>query len=189
MRIVSYAEAGVPRDLRQQVVRLQDLAWPPDTPSGPGPWHDPTMSAVSLLVVDDADRVLSALDVLSKPLVHAGQTFAASGISAMVTDPALRGRGHGRALAVAARKYMATNGADLGIFTCDADLKAFYGSAGWRHLAGSVLIGGTPNDPFPSDVLGKVVMAEFFTAKARDAEPAFVGARIGLYPGESDRLW
>jgi aminoglycoside 2'-N-acetyltransferase I len=188
MRVVSYAEADVPRDLRLQVVRLQDAAWPPDTPSGLGPWHDPSMNAVSLLLLDD-DRVLSALDVLSKPLDHIGETFAASGISAMVTDPELHGRGHGRTLAIAARDFMATNGADLGIFTCDAELRSFYERAGWRHLAGSVLIGGTSNDPFPSDVLRKVVMAQFFTPKARDAEPAFVGARIGLYPGAIDRLW
>ncbi len=188
MRIVSYAEADVPRDLRVQVVRLQDLAWPPDTPGGLGPWHDPSMNAVSLLLIDD-DRVLSALDVLSKPLDHTGETFAASGISAMVTDPDLRGRGHGCALAIAARDFMATNGVDLAIFTCDANLRSFYESAGWRHLAGSVLIGGTPNDPFPSDVLGKVVMAAFLTPKARDAARAFVGARIGLYPGAIDRLW
>jgi aminoglycoside 2'-N-acetyltransferase I len=188
MKVVSYAEADVPPYLRRQVVRLQDLAWPPDTPSVLGPWHDPSMNAVSLLLLDD-DRVLSALDVLSKPLEYAGETFAASGISAMVTDPDLRGRGHGRALAVAARDVMATSGADLGIFSCDAELRSFYESAGWRHLAGSVLIGGTPDDPFPSDVLGKVVMADFFTPNALEAAPTFDGARIGLYPGEIDRLW
>jgi aminoglycoside 2'-N-acetyltransferase I len=72
---------------------------------------------------------------------------------------------------------------------CDAELKGFYGSAGWTHLPGSALVGGTPDDPFPSDALGKVVMAAFFTPKARVAEPTFIGAPIELYPGEIDRLW
>jgi aminoglycoside 2'-N-acetyltransferase I len=189
MRVVSYAEADAPSGLRLQVVRLQDLAWPPETPSGLASSHDPALSAISLLLLDDDDRVLSALDVLSKPLDHAGETFGASGISVMLTDPELRRRGLGRTLAAAARAFMAANGADVGIFTCDAELRSFYESAGWRHLAGSVLVGGTPEEPFPSDTLGKVVMADFFTPKARAAESAFVGARIGLYPGEIDRLW
>jgi aminoglycoside 2'-N-acetyltransferase I len=189
VRIESFAEADVPTNLRAQVVRLQDLAWPLVAPSGLAAWHDPALNAVSLLLVDDDGRLLSALDILSKPLEHAGETFAASGISAMVTDPDVRGRGHGRALAVAARDFMATNGADLGIFTCDVELRAFYESAGWRHLAGSVLVGGTPQDPFPSDGLDKVVMGDFFTEKGRSAQRTFVGARIELYPGAIDRLW
>jgi GNAT superfamily N-acetyltransferase len=189
VRIASFPEAGVPPELRAQVVRLQDLAWPPSSPSGPEPWHDPALNAVSLLLLDDDDAVLSSLDVLSKPLDHAGQTYAASGISAMVTDPGVRGRGDGRALAIAAREFMAASGADLGVFTCDAELRRFYESAGWRHLTGSVLIGGTREHPFPSDVLGKVVMADFFTPRARAAEAAFVAAAIQLYPGDIDRLW
>jgi GNAT superfamily N-acetyltransferase len=188
VRIESFAEADVPAELRAQVVRLQDLAWPPEAPTGLDAWHDPEQNAVSLLLVEDG-RVLSALDVLSKQLEHAGQTFAASGISAMVTDPDARGRGHGRALAVAAREFMAANGADLGIFTCDVDLQPFYGSAGWRFLPGTVLVGGTREDPFPSDGLGKVVMADFFTPGARSAASSFVGARVELYPGAIDRLW
>jgi len=188
MRIVSYPEGEVPTSLRTQAMRLQDLAWPDDAPSSLAAWHDPALHAVSLLLIED-DRVVSALDVLSKRLEHAGETFSASGISAMVTDPDVRGRGFGRTLAVAAREYMAKRGADLGVFTCDPELQAFYESAGWRRLAGSVLVGGTPSRPFPSDALGKVVMAEFFTPRARAAEPTFVGARIELSPGEIDRLW
>ncbi len=80
-------------------------------------------------------------------------------------------------------------GADLGIFTCDRGLQPFYESAGWSHLPGSVLVGGSPEAPFASDQFDKVTMASFFTERAVAAAPGFVGARIELYPGDIDRLW
>jgi GNAT superfamily N-acetyltransferase len=188
LTIVTYPEPVVPPALRLQVVRLQDLAWPPAEPSGVAAWHDPLLRPLSVLLLD-GDRVVSALDILSAQIGHAGQSFAASGISAMVTDPGARGRGFGRRLAEAARELMAASGADLGIFTCDSELQRFYESAGWGCLPGSVLIGGTPEQPFPSDQSNKVVMASFFSVRARRASPGFAAARIELYPGLIDKLW
>lgn len=189
MRIEVFSEASVPPALRRQVVALQDQAWPQETPSGLAPWHDPALDPVSMLLVDDEDRVLVALDILSKLIEHAGETWAASGLSAVVTDTKLRGRGHGTRLAAAARDRLAASAVDLGIFTCDPDLQAFYERAGWEHLPETVLIGGTPGDPFPSDALGKVTLGAFFSERARTARDDFVGARIELYPGLVDRLW
>ena len=54
---------------------------------------------------------------------------------------------------------------------------------------GSVLIGGTAESPYPSDQFDKVVMASFFTLKAREAENDFVHARIELFSGQIDTLW
>ncbi|GAA3050511.1 hypothetical protein GCM10020000_34220 [Streptomyces olivoverticillatus] len=91
----------------------------------------------------------------------------------------------------AARTEIAERGADLGLFTCDRELRGFYEGAGWQVLEGTVLVGGTPQEPFPSDREGfdKVTVASFFTDRAkRDAE-AFRGCRIELYPGVIDRLW
>ena len=188
MRIVSYPESAVPPDLRRQMVALQDRAWPSAGQTGPAPWHDQTLDPLSVLLVDD-DTVLSALDILSKTIAHASESFAASGISAMVTDEAVRGSGHGRALARAAMELMRGRGADLGIFTCDTPLQRFYEGAGWEHLPGTVLIGGTPDAPFPSDRFDKVTMASFFSPNAKAAHDRFVGARIELYPGLIDKLW
>lgn len=190
LRIVSHPEAQVPPALRRQVVRLQDLAWPPPaaSPTPPAPWHDVRLRPLSVLLLD-GDRVVSALDILSTEIRHAGLAFAVSGISAMVTDPQARSRGHGRRLAAAARDLMRVSGVDLGVFTCDRELQPFYASAGWTPLPGSVLIGGTPVQPFPSDRLDKVVMASFFSPRAMAAASSFVGARIELYPGLIDKLW
>lgn len=170
MQLVSFPEAEVPEHLRRQAIALQQQAWPTTDPDDLSPWHDPAADAVSVLLVDSDGRVLSTHDILSKRLDFRGVSYAASGISAMVTDRSRRGAGHGRIVAEAAA------------------------SAGWEHLAGSTLIGGTPTRPIPSDRFDggrneKVVMARFFTPKARAAEREFIGAHIPLHPGEIDRLW
>ena len=189
MRIVSFPEAEVPPELRRQQTALQDETWPPSRPRGLGPRHDPRLSPVSVLLVDDKGRVLSALDILSKRIDHRGREYAASGLSAVVTAPIVRRRGYARRLVAAARELIEAGGADLGIFTCDRPLQAFYEAAGWQHLPGTVLIGGTPQDPLPSDRFDKVTLACFFSPAAQAAAVDFVGARVDLYPGEIDRLW
>ncbi len=179
----------MPRELRRQMMALQEQAWPSGQPLDPAPWHDPSLDPISLLLLDDGGSVLSALDILSKDVTLAGETYAASGISAMVTDEGVRGQGHGRALARVARETMASNGVDLGIFTCDSHLKRFYERAGWEHLPGTVLVGGTREEPFPSDQFDKVTLAALFSERARAAKMDFVGARIELYSGAIDKLW
>lgn len=189
VQVVSYPERAVPRGLRAQMIALQEQAWPSEQPPGLAPWHDPSLDPVSVLLVDDDGRVLSALDILSKVIRHAGQTYAASGISAMVTDGRSRGKGLGRALARSAKAMMRDGGADLGIFTCDTHLRGFYQGAGWEHLPGTIVVGGTPEDPLASDELDKVTMASFFSKKANASRERFVGVRIELYSGNIDRLW
>ncbi|MDH6708770.1 aminoglycoside 2'-N-acetyltransferase I [Kitasatospora sp. MAA19] len=193
MQIVSFPEEATPFELRAQVRELQEQAWPspPGSVAPPdAPTHDPALRPLSMLLVADG-AVLAALDILSKELVHAGARFAAGGLSAVVTRREARGRGHGRHLVAAAREEMIARQLDVGLFTCDSPLQAFYGSTGWRVLSGTVLIGGTPQDPFPSDQPGfdKVTMADFFSPEGRRAEASFRDSRIELYPGEIDRLW
>lgn len=189
MRIETFPEGSVPRALRLQVVALQDQAWPVERPSGPEPWHDPALEPLSMLLVTDEGSVVAALDILSSSFGHAGETWRAQGLSAVVTDTAERGRGYGTRLVSAARERVSADGADLGIFTCDAYLLAFYERAGWEFLPGTVVIGGTREDPFPSDALGKVTLGALFSERAWARRAAFVGARIELYPGLIDRLW
>ncbi|GAA5023072.1 hypothetical protein GCM10025734_79900 [Kitasatospora paranensis] len=80
---------------------------------------------------------------------------------------------------------------DLGVFTCDRALRAFYESAGRQHVPGAVLVGGTADAPFASDRPGfdKVVMAAHFTLHGRLTPATFRSARIELHPGVIDRLW
>ena len=190
LRILTFREAEVPRELRSQMLTLQEQAWP-TSESNDGPWHDPALAPVSTLLVRDDGKVLAALDVLSKEIEHAGEQWSASGLAAVVTDHAERGHGYGGLLVSAARRSIEAGGVDIGLFTCDVPLLAFYERAGWEHLPGTVLIGGTPDDPFRSDGDGfdKVALGGFFSARARARRDAFLGTQIGLYPGSIDRLW
>ncbi len=205
MRIVTFAERDTPAALRRQALALQEEAWPSDEVArhesdgherdghgeddDAGQWHDPALAPIAMLLVDDKGTVVASLDILTKEITHAGQCFQARGLSRVVTASRLRGRGHGRHLVAATREAIEQSGADLGIFTCDSGLRTFYESAGWRHLPGTVLIGGTPEDPFPSDRFDKVTVAAFFTATARAHAHTFPGTRVALYPGVIDRLW
>ena len=78
---------------------------------------------------------------------------------AAVTQPqSMHGQpGHqtGRGEVAAARQMMIIRGLDLGLFTCDRTLQAFYESAGWHLLPGTVLIGGRrlPRSPAISPAL------------------------------------
>jgi GNAT superfamily N-acetyltransferase len=191
VQVVSFPEAEVPRDLKVQVLALQAQAWPDETladTAEPGLVHDPKLRPRSMLLIEGGN-VVAALDILSKDITHAGVRYAASGLSTVVTDQAERGKGHGRRLVVAAREAMRERGADLSIFTCDRPLQGFYERAGWQVVPGAVLVGGTPDDPFPSDRFDKVVLAKFFTPKARRHAETFSHARIELYPGTQDKLW
>ncbi|MFF4181962.1 GNAT family N-acetyltransferase [Streptomyces sp. NPDC001691] len=189
MPILTYPEAKTPAPLRAQVLALQDEAWPPDVPSS-GPSHDPALDPLSMLLVEDG-VVLAALDILRKDIEHAGHRLRAGGLSTVVTRRSARGRGHGHRLVSAAREAMPGYGIDLGLFTCDRPLAGFYEAAGWRRLPDTVLVGGTPQDPFPSDAPGfdKVTLAAFFTPKSHTAHPTLQSARIPLHPGPIDKLW
>lgn len=186
VEIVSFPETATPSGLRAQVLTLQRQAWP-----GAAPGHDPALRPLSMLLVDDG-VVLAALDILFKQIAHAERRWSAGGLSTVVTGREVRGRGYGTGLVTAARDWMMlTPGLDLGMFTCDRPLQAFYESAGWQLLTGTVLVGGTPDAPFPSDQPGfdKVTMGDFFSAAAKREHGLFYGARIALYPGEIDKLW
>ncbi|MGW7680278.1 GNAT family N-acetyltransferase [Kribbella sp. NPDC054772] len=188
MRIECFAEGDVPRELRRQMLGLQDDAWPGSTTPMNALVHDPALDPLSMLLVDEG-VVVAALDVLRKPLQHAGSTYLAGGLSTVVTRADRRGEGHGHRLVTAARSAMIERELDLAIFTCDRELGPFYGRAGFRILPGTVLVGGTEDDPFPSDQPGfdKVTVGAFFSPAVEQSD--FHHARIGLYPGEIDKLW
>ena len=141
-----------------------------------------------MLLVDDG-TVVAALDILHKTVDHAGNTFRVGGLSTVVTRKELRGHGYGLRLVTAARAAMAD--LDLALFTCDRPLQPFYERAGFQVLPGTTLIGGTPDDPFPSDQPGfdKVTLVAFFSPSARHAAGTFEHSRIALHPGPIDKLW
>lgn len=193
MDVLSFAEAATPRELRVQVLAAHFEAWPGDDGAplaDDALLHDPALAPLSMVLVDDG-VVLAALDILTTSIDHAGQRYRAGGLSSVATAIRHRGRGYGGQLVKAAHAQMAASKLDLGIFTCDRPLHAFYEQSGWHLLAGTVLIGGTPSEPFRSDQRGfdKVTMADFFTARAQAHAADFTNTAIELYPGNVDKLW
>ncbi|MFF8260446.1 GNAT family N-acetyltransferase [Streptomyces virginiae] len=187
LRVVGFAEADVPAALAVQVADLEAEAWP-----GSDPGHDPALEPRALLLVDRHGTVAAALALLYKEIRLAGRTYRAAGLSSVVTRTAVRGQGlGGRLVAAALAELAADRAVDLALFSCDRPLAPFYEAAGFAPLPGTVLVGGTPEEPLATDAPGfdKAVMAAFFTdAPAGDRE-AFTGVRVPLHPGSVDRLW
>jgi GNAT superfamily N-acetyltransferase len=190
VELITYAERDLPSGLRRQVLEVMRAEWPTAFASEKADHerlHDPSQRPMCLLLIE-GDRLISYAGVPRKRLEHAGETYNAYGLSGVLTHPAFRGRGHGRALIDAATAFMAADGADIGLFTCDPPLRHFYEGCGWTVLNNTPLIGGTRAKPFPSDTLGKRTFARLFTARATAHRAAFEGAPIYLDLAEGD-LW
>lgn len=187
MRVLGFAEADVPVALARRLAALEADVWPGSTPG-----HDPALAPRVMLLVDAAGAVAASLALLYKEIPLAGRTYRAAGLSAVVTRPELRGRGHGGRLVAAARAELAADRAvDVALFSCDRPLAPFYEAAGFAQLPGTVLVGGTPGEPLATDAPGfdKVVVADFFTDTPDRDRAAFTGVRVPLHSGPVDRLW
>ncbi|MEV7512633.1 GNAT family N-acetyltransferase [Streptomyces sp. NPDC091201] len=185
--VARFAEADVPAGLAAQVAALEAEAWP-----GSVPGHDPALAPRSLLLLGEDGTVAAALSLLHKEIRLGGRTHRAAGLSSVVTRSALRGRGLGGLLVAAARAELAADPAvDLALFSCDRPLAPFYTAAGFPPLPGTVLVGGTPEEPLATDAPGfdKVVPAAFFSDTPDRDRRAFTGVRVPLHPGNVDRLW
>ncbi|MGW6706931.1 GNAT family N-acetyltransferase [Streptomyces sp. NPDC054956] len=199
MRTEEYG--SLPAGLAAQVAALEERAWP-----GAAAGHDPALAPRWVLLLDGDGRVAASLALLYKTVELAdGRAYRAAGLSGVVTREDVRGRGYGSRLVAAARASLAADPAvDLALFSCDRELVAFYGAAGFEALPGTVLVGGTPEDPLATDApaFDKTVLAAFFEGAASEEEgpandegradevrAAFTGIRVPLYPGTVDRLW
>jgi predicted N-acetyltransferase YhbS len=180
-RRIPYDEA--PADLRRQFFLMRSRAGLPErlSPDGvPAPLHDPALDAVSFYACDGGE-IVSYAAVVRKSIGHAGQAFEIAGLSAVVTDPRVRGRGFGLGVVRDATRWMERSGAHLGIFTCDPPLAGFYERAGaWPVAPDVVLVGNRSDDALRSDTLGKVVLMRLFTESARAAAPVLTHATIAL---------
>ncbi|MCA9985981.1 MAG: GNAT family N-acetyltransferase [Anaerolineales bacterium] len=177
IRAIPYHEAG--NSLRRAFGTLQERV----APTGMEPdleLHDPALDARSFYV-SAGEQVISYAAVVRKAISHGGQTFQLAGLSCVATDPAWQRQGLGSRVVSAATAYIETSGVDLGLFTCDPPLAAFYWQAGaWPVRADLVLVGSQHPAALSSRLLDKVVLLRLFSARAQAAAAAFSQTTINL---------
>jgi aminoglycoside 2'-N-acetyltransferase I len=190
IEVIVCPEEKLPDDLRRQTLAAMRAEWPAafsGAKADRAQLNDPDLHATICALVEDG-QLASHASVPWKLIAHRGEPYKAYGLSGVLTVPAYRGRGYGERVVRAATAFMERDGADIGLFTCDPPLRAFYERCGWNLLEGASLVGGTRARPFPSDTLGKLTFARFFSAHAQARRDDFAGAAIWLELREGD-LW
>lgn len=183
-------QGAVPHDLKAQIVALLNDAWPSELTLEEQlrrPLHDPDRLPLAVILIESG-IVLGYLAIPFTTISHSDRAYRAAGLSAVVTHPEQRRRGHGQRLVAAARDTIAASDADIGIFTCDLPLVPFYARCGWTPMPNTAVIGGTRTRPFPAAPLGKRTMMGFFSERALDHRRDFEGAALYLELREGD-LW
>jgi GNAT superfamily N-acetyltransferase len=176
-----YSRAG--EALRREIAWLQHRAAPELSPP-PGnsiaPEHDPALDALSFYLRLD-ERVVSYAAVVHVPIVHASEPYLVAGLSCVATDPAYQRRGLGSRVVAAATRAILDSTADIGLFTCDPPLVAFYARAGdWRPAPGIILLGNRLPGALSSTTLGKAVLMRLVSARAQAAAASLETATISL---------
>ncbi|GLV86620.1 hypothetical protein Slala03_63090 [Streptomyces lavendulae subsp. lavendulae] len=189
LRLAAYPQAELPAELARQVAGIEARVWP-----GSRFGHDPLLRPRVLVLLDGDGVVGGSLTLLYKEVPCGGRVRRAAGLSGVVTRPEWCGRGLGGRLVAGARAVLDADPAvDLALFSCDRPLAAFYERAGFERLPGTVLVGGTPDEPLATDAPGfdKEVLGAFFAAGADGGadRAALSGSRVALHPGTVDRLW
>lgn len=178
---ITYERAGEP--LRRAFAQLQQRAYAEDElpPGEPiPPLHDPALAALAFYLVADG-RIASYAAVVYKQIVHDGAAFAIAGLSCVATDPAYRRRGLGARVVAAATRAIEQSRCDIGLFTCDPPLAAFYAHAGgWPAAPGITLIGSRQPGALTSTAFNKLVLMRLLSPKAQAAAAQLRQATIDL---------
>jgi len=117
-----------------------------------------------------------------------GGIHLAFGLGSVVTMRSHRKKGYGQRVVQNATQYIKEQWADIGVFTCEPQLRAFYEKAGWQAATGSPLVGGTSEKPLRSDELGKITLIQLFSARAKAQRKMITSVPIVIELGEG-RLW
>jgi GNAT superfamily N-acetyltransferase len=178
VHLVQYDTADA--ELRRGFAMLLRRVYAPANPlDPPRPDHHPSFDATSFYIADGT-HVVSYAAVVRLVIRHAGQRWALAGISAVATAPECRGRGYGTLVVAAATRYILASDADIGLFTCDESLVAFYQRAGWPRVAGIAVVGSGEEGALTSEGLGKAVLLRLLSRRAHASRDAFEDATINL---------
>jgi aminoglycoside 2'-N-acetyltransferase I len=187
-----YTEKELPHALKYEIISLLDTIWPEpanETQNIEKSIHDLSLDPICVMLLSKEGKILSYAAILSKSISHEGNTYQAAGLSCVATQPNQRYFGYGKKVVKVATKIINENKSiDLGLFTCDHNLIPFYSQCGWKILKNSFLIGGSREEPFPSDVLGKTTLIRLLSNKAKENAVDFSKSPIYLELRKGD-LW
>lgn len=186
MELIQYPQERYDPLLAGRIVELEQTAWPEDGEAEAFP-SAPDTYVTSFLWLEGAVPVCH-VGVRSSILHHKGQTYAAYGLSEVVTHPAFRGRGLASEGIRRAAQFIMERRADVSIFTCAPECVPLYTRGGCRAVKGACLVGGTLRRPFRSDSLDLVTMMMFLSPKGRLHQADFEHTDIVLELGEN-QLW
>ncbi len=127
--------------------------------------------------------LIAHAQVVWKMLEHAGVRYKTYGITGVFTYPSFRGQGYGLQVVQAATDYIAQSDADIGMFHCDPELKAFYAQAGWLPMEGAVTLIGARANPV---VTNELMMMQFYSEKGRCGKETFLTVPVFF---DEDSTW
>ena len=186
MELIQYPQERCDPLLAGRILELERTAWPGDEEAETFP-SAPDTYVTSFLWLEGAVPVCH-VGARGSVLRHKGQTYAAYGLSEVVTHPAYRGRGLASEGIRRAARFIMERRADVSLFTCAPERVPFYTRVGWRAVEGACLVGGTARRPFRSDSLHLVTMMMFLSPRARLHQADFEHTDIVLELGEN-QLW
>ncbi|WP_137937894.1 GNAT family N-acetyltransferase [Chitinivorax sp. B] len=167
--------------VRRDIAMLMHRVWPDLPPPGEvvPDEHDPSLAALSCFIYRN-DKLVSYAAVVHLLLTHTSQTFRMAALSCVATDPAFQQQGLGRLTVQAATRCIEYSHADLGLFTCDPPLAAFYEKAGWPSVQGIEVLGSLEAGALSSTTLGKAVLLRLLSPHARAHAAAFSNTTLSL---------
>ena len=183
MHIIFYPQQDSSPELREQILALEDRAWP-SLRGAPWPQREHRVS----LCGKENGLLIAHAAVAAAALSYKGQSYRAFGLCEVVVAPEYRGRGLALALIAAARETMQREGADLCVLTCEPELCGLYTRAGGRQMDRLSVCGGTAPGALHSDSLGLCTLLSLFSPKAVSHQSDFACGEL-ILPLEEGDLW
>ena len=173
--------------LKSQIIALEETAWPSAPEEEPIYPVQPNTFVTAFVIIKEG-KAIGQVAIRKQSFSHKGTSYLAYGISEMVTHPAYQKQGLGTQLLQKVATFIEGQKPDICIFTCRPELIPFYKKGGFWFCEKLFLVGGTPENPFPSQELGLCTMLRLYSKRAIINKAGFAQGEIFLNLGDG-QLW